>query len=203
MDTRSLLLVATVAALGLLLAEGWLLIHLLGQNGRLLLRLDALERAASRPARALVERGDKPAPAPRPATPAVGDPAPAVSLPDLDGKTVALAAYRGQETMLLFWNPGCGFCKRMLDDLKAWEANPPNGAPKLVVVSTGTAEANAAMGLRSTVLLDQSNAVSTAFGANGTPMAVRIDASGRVASAVAAGASAVFELLGTPQPAGT
>jgi hypothetical protein len=22
---------------------------------------------------------------------------------------------------MLFWNPGCGFCTRMIDDLKAWE----------------------------------------------------------------------------------
>ncbi len=37
--------------------------------------------------------------------------------------------------LVLFWRPSCGFCQRMLNDLKAWEANPPTNAPKLLMVS--------------------------------------------------------------------
>ena len=92
----------------------------------------------------------------------------------------------------------------MLDDLKAWEANPPPGAPKLLVVSTGTVETNQAMDLRAPVLLDQGFTVASTFGANGTPMAVLIDERGRIASEVAGGASAVLALAGAqPSPAGT
>ncbi len=91
-----------------------------------------------------------------PAPPKVGDPAPKLRLPDLNGTTVNLAANRGTSTLVLFWNPGCGFCQRMLDDLKAWEAKPPKGAPKLLVVSTGDAATNRAMGLHSTVVLTRS-----------------------------------------------
>ena len=80
---------------------------------------------------------------------------------------------------MLFWNPGCGFCQRMLDDLKAWESKPPKGSPKLIVVSTGTAEANKAMGLRSTILLDQGFNTGRAFGASGTPSAILVDATVR------------------------
>jgi hypothetical protein len=69
----------------------------------------------------------------------------------------------------------------MLDDLKAWEADPPEGAPRLLVVSTGLVEANEALGLRSPVLLDQDFSVATTFGAHGTPMAVLVDAEGRIA----------------------
>jgi peroxiredoxin len=50
--------------------------------------------------------------------PIVGEPAPAVRLADLDGHPVALADYRGREALVLFWNPSCGFCQRMLPDLK-------------------------------------------------------------------------------------
>ena len=57
--------------------------------------------------------------------------------------------------MVLFWNPGCGFCRKMVDELKEWEANPPKGAPRLLVVSTGTVEANQALGLQSTTVLDE------------------------------------------------
>src|SRR5207248_9691484 len=97
----------------------------------------------------------------------VGDPAPEVELRDLDGNTVGLAAQRGGETLVLFWNLGCGFCQQMLPDLKAWEANPPPGAPRLVVVSSGSAEDNRAMGLKSRVVLDGGSGVRRGCGANG------------------------------------
>ena len=77
----------------------------------------------------------------------VGEEAPEVKLPDLEGNTVELADFRGEKTLVLFWNPGCGFCQQMLPDLKEWEAEAPEDAPKLVVVSAGTEEANKEMGL--------------------------------------------------------
>ncbi len=77
-----------------------------------------------------------------PKTLSIGDSAPPIKLPDLKGKTVNLAGFRGVKTAVLFWNPGCGYCKQMLNDLRAWEAKPPKGSPKILVVSTGTFEAN-------------------------------------------------------------
>jgi thiol-disulfide isomerase/thioredoxin len=131
-----------------------------------------------------------------PAAKNIGEPAPEVELPDLEGNTVELKNVSIEETLVLFWNPGCGFCQQMLDDLKAWEANPPKGAPKLLVVSTGTVEDNRAMGLRSTVVLDQGFSAGLAFGASGTPSAVLVDRKGRIASEVAVGAPAVLALAG-------
>jgi peroxiredoxin len=130
----------------------------------------------------------------RPVTLPIGTPAPALRLPDLDGKMVDLADFRGHSTLLLFWNPSCGFCQRTLEELKAWETAPPYGAPKLLVVSTGTLEDNRVMGLRSPVVLDQNFNAGRAFGANGTPMAILIDAKGNIASEVAAGAPTVLAL---------
>jgi thiol-disulfide isomerase/thioredoxin len=108
-----------------------------------------------------------------PAGPKVGEPVPEVPLPDLEGQTVELEAFRGEETLVLFWNPGCGFCQQMLPDLKAWEEDPPGGAPKLLVVSAGTEEANREQGLASTMVLDQQFTAGRVFGAIGTPSAVR------------------------------
>src|SRR5215212_9097292 len=65
----------------------------------------------------------------------VGEEAPEVKLPDLEGNTVELADFRGEETLVLFWNPGCGFCQQMLSDLREWEKNMTAGAPKLLFVS--------------------------------------------------------------------
>lgn len=131
----------------------------------------------------------------------IGEPAPALRLPDLEGRTVDLADFRGSETLVVFWNPGCGFCQRMLEDLKAWEANRPKGAPKLLVVSTGTVEANRALGLRSPVLLDEDFTTGSRFGATGTPMAVLVDAQGKIASHLAVGAESVLALTQIGQAA--
>jgi peroxiredoxin/uncharacterized membrane protein YphA (DoxX/SURF4 family) len=131
----------------------------------------------------------------------VGEPAPAVSLLDLEGRSVALADFRGQPTAVLFWNPGCGFCQQMLPGLKAWEENPPQDAPKLILVSSGDPEENRGQGLRSPILLDRGFQVGTAFGATGTPSAILIDARGNVASKLGVGASQVFGLLNPIDPA--
>jgi peroxiredoxin len=132
-----------------------------------------------------------------PAGLSVGEPAPQATLTDLEGETFELADFRGTPTALLFWNPGCGFCERMLEDLKKWERKRPKRAPKLLVVSAGSAEVNREQGLRSPIGLDEGFKVGRAFGAAGTPSAVLLDADGKVASAVGVGADAVFELLRT------
>ncbi len=134
-----------------------------------------------------------------PAGAKVGETAPEIKLKDLEDKTINLKGFRGNKTLVLFWNPGCGFCEQMLDDLKEWEANSPEEAPKLLVVSAGTKEANKEMELQSPVVLDQNFAVGRSFGANGTPSAVLVDERGKVASEVAVGAQAVLELAGARQ----
>jgi peroxiredoxin len=130
----------------------------------------------------------------------IGEPAPDFSLPDLAGQTLRLSDFRGNRTLVLFWRPSCGFCARMLPDLKAWETNARNGAPKLLVVSTDSVADNQAMGLRSPVVLDKAGmSIGKQFGATGTPMAVLIDGAGKIASELAAGAPAVLELAGREQ----
>lgn len=131
---------------------------------------------------------------------AVGAAAPAVSLPDLDGNTVNLADFKGRDTLLVFWNPGCGFCNRMVDDLKKWEAKPPKNAPGLLFVSTGTAEANRAHGFKAPMLLDQGFTVGRQFGAGGTPSAVLVDKNGKIASGVAVGSPEVLALANGEDP---
>jgi thiol-disulfide isomerase/thioredoxin len=132
--------------------------------------------------------------------PKVGEPAPDVRLAALEGDEVNLQEeFRGQNSLVLFWNPGCGFCQQMLPDLKEWEATSPEDAPRLVVISAGSEEANREMELTSPVLLDQQFATGRAFGASGTPSAVLVDAEGKVASEVAVGAPGVLELAGADQ----
>jgi peroxiredoxin/uncharacterized membrane protein YphA (DoxX/SURF4 family) len=129
---------------------------------------------------------------------AVGRPAPHFQLPNLQGQPVDSEQLHGRASLLLFWNPTCGFCRRMVDDLKAWEsqvAERGNDALRLLLISTGSIEANKAFGLHAPILLDQGFATGTAFGARGTPAAVLLDAAGNVASPVTVGAPAVISLL--------
>jgi peroxiredoxin len=133
-------------------------------------------------------------PAPKPKVP-IGAEAPAFTLPDLDGSTIHSVNFNGTGTVLLFWNPACGFCQKMLPQLKEWESAKPATAPRLMLVSTGSRESNRTMSLESTVLIDDKFAVGQLFGANGTPSAVLINGEGKIASGLAVGAPRVFELL--------
>ena len=125
-----------------------------------------------------------------------GESVPSLRLADLTGAGIDLAWLRGQRTLLLFWNPSCGFCQKMLPDVKEWERNHPADAPRLVVISTGSLHENREQGFRSTVLLDPGFGAMHVFNAGGTPSAVLIDRDGMVASEVSVGADDVLALAG-------
>jgi peroxiredoxin len=97
-----------------IVAGGWLSWQLLRQNGRLLLRLEDLEKRLNE-----LEFGEGEEPAGLP----VGLEAPEFELTDLAGDRKSLAQYRGQPLLLIFFNPACGFCRELL--------------PKLTVVAAG------------------------------------------------------------------
>jgi thiol-disulfide isomerase/thioredoxin len=134
---------------------------------------------------------------------AMGDATPNLNFQSLWGESVALSDLRARETLLLFWNPNCGYCRKMLPELKAWEDEASADAPQLLVISTGSTSENRAMGLRSVVVLDNELQAGHVFGAHGTPMAVLLDSDGRVASHVVAGAKAVFAIANRGEGSGS
>jgi thiol-disulfide isomerase/thioredoxin len=106
-----------------------------------------------------------------------------------DGSELDLATL-GEDAVLVFWNPGCGYCRAMEPALRAWADASPPGAARVVLVSSG----GASDGLEALTVLDPGFSVGRFFGATGTPMAVRLDADGRVASRLATGADAALAL---------
>ncbi len=128
----------------------------------------------------------------------VGAELPALDVELLDSGPRPVRELVDHPTVLLFWNPGCGFCRAMLHDVIAWEASPPPGAPGLIVVSAGATDDVRGEGFAATVVLDPDWALAGRLGANGTPMAVLVDEEGRIASPAVTGASAVLELLRAP-----
>src|SRR5437867_8700954 len=104
----SYLIVPLIFAWLAILAGGWLGWQLLRQNGRILLRLDDLEKRLNE-----LEFGGADEPEGLP----VGSEAPAFELPDLAGERTSLAQFRGQPVLLIFFNPDCGFCREMMPKL--------------------------------------------------------------------------------------
>jgi peroxiredoxin len=189
-----------VVALVLLLGAGWLLFQMFSQQGRLLLRIEALEGQ-------LATHGLAPQPlptgnaAPPVAGLPVGTPAPPFVLSTLTGGSTTLDALRllGKLVVLIFSEPGCGPCTALLPEIGRWQREY---AVKVVValISRGTVEANrpklTEYGLTH-VLLQKDREVAQAYQAHGTPSAVLVRQDGTIGSPLAQGAEAIRALIAT------
>ncbi|MBL8850021.1 MAG: TlpA family protein disulfide reductase [Planctomycetaceae bacterium] len=176
---------------------GWLLLQLIRQNGRILLRLESIENrlpARSGPARPAVQGLP------------IGSPAPDFELPDLSGALHKLSEWRGRDILLLFFNPGCGFCTRMAADLAALPKDGRNGCAVPIVVTTGDPAVNRELvetyGIRCAVLQQKQMEMASQYRAQGTPMGYRIDAAGRIASELVVGAEPLLKLAAAAPEAG-
>src|SRR5262245_32283339 len=174
----------------LLIAVGtWFGYQLVRQNGRILLRLESIERQ-------LGERA--PAQRQEPGGLPVGAVAPDFELPDLAGARRKLADFRGQDVVLIFFNPKCGFCTKMAADLAALPIEAGDGRAMPLVVTTGHPDANRQLGgrygIRCVALRQGQMEVAAQSRAQGTPMGYRIDAGGRPASELTVGGEPLLQL---------
>ena len=182
-------LAALVLAAAALLVLIWVAVHLLRQQGRVLLRLDALDG------------GGAPVQATAPAAPElpIGAPAPAFELAAAGGEPVTLAELLdgGRPVVLAFLEPGCGPCQSLLPNLAERQGDAA-GPPFAIVVSSPDAEAAHAMAAEHDAplaLLDIGGSVAEAYAVSGTPVAVAVGPDGLVRSEFARGPAAVHELL--------
>ena len=174
----------------LLIGEGWLLMQMMTQQGRLLLRIEALE----------TRLGQAP---PQPGAPAaglaVGSPAPAFNLHGVHGEMMTLEALRslGKPLVLLFTDPGCGPCTALLPDVGKWQRDHA-AKLKVALISRGTVEANRAKITEpgvTNVLLQKDREIAEAYKAFGTPSAVLVRQDGTIATPLAQGADAIRALI--------
>jgi peroxiredoxin len=195
-----ILCVAVALAWLAILAGGWLCWQLLRQNGRILLRLDELEKRLNE-----LEFGGDDEPEGLP----LGREAPAFELPELSGERKSLAQLRGQPVLLIFFNPECGFCREMMPKLVAVQRSEDRGPksdreqrPLPLIITTGDAGANRQLfdehGVRWPVMLQNDGEVAKAYQANGTPAGYLVSADGKVASGLAIGAEALLKLASQP-----
>ena len=115
----------------------------------------------------------------------VGQPAPAVALPDLAGREVTLAALRGRAVALNFWATWCPPCKEELPALaEAWRGARGSCVEFVGVTEESSREDAVAEVTRHAVpypvVLDADGAVARAYGVTGLPRTYLIDAEGNV-----------------------
>lgn len=201
-----------ILAWAVALVACWLGWQLLRQNGRMLLRLEALEQRLDE-----FQLGELDEPAGLP----LDSLAPDFELPDLAGEPRTLAQFRREPLLLIFFNPGCGFCRDMMPKLTSFlsegralrvpdslrvqenqglvELGPPIAErPFVLILTTGDAEKNrqffAEHRIGCPVLLQNDGEVATAYQASGTPSGYLVSAEGKMASALAIGADALLVL---------
>lgn len=187
----------------------WLLYHLLRQNGRTLLRVEALEAELERLASLGERTGEQAA---RPFGDrslagsrlnrnglAVGTVAPPFTLPRVDGGELSLSDYAGRAVLLVFSDPDCRPCDLLAPRLE--RLSKKTRAVNVVMVSRGDLDRNrrkvAEHGLTFPVVLQDQWKLSREYAKFATPIAYLIDEKGRIAADIALGTDAILALPGT------
>ncbi len=128
----------------------------------------------------------------------IGSPIPELVFTSLGGGSVPLAGQLDpkSDTLVVFWNPGCGFCRAMRDDLRACELA---GTLPMIVVSTGDVTAVRNEGFRSPILLDPKLEGAAKLAVGGTPMGILIGADATIRSELIVGAEQILAIAKQPR----
>lgn len=126
-----------------------------------------------------------------------GTEAPAFRLPGLDGGEVALEDHRGRRVVLVFSDPTCAPCDRLLPELERLHKRASD--LQILLIGRGDPQANRAkvtqLGLTFPVVLQHQWEISRLYAKFGTPVGYVIDAEGVIAAEVAEGYDAVLALV--------
>ena len=131
-----------------------------------------------------------------------GTPAPPFELPDLAGGKVSLAEHRGRRVLLVFSDPDCGPCEKVLPELARLHRERRSDSLEVIMVSRGGVEENRrkakAFGIDFPVVLQSGWKLSKKYGIFATPVAFLISEQGVIERDVARGPS---EILSFAEPA--
>jgi peroxiredoxin len=186
---------ATIVLLLLILISMWIgFYQLVKQQGRILLRLDELERNAKAAGTGPDNLNEETKPNGLP----LETDFPTFKFPDLSGRTVALEDFHGKRVLLIHWNFKCGFCDSIAPELARLETTFEKRSVQLALVAYGDPRSNreraAEYGLNCPILLMTDHGKPEPFEELGTPVAYLLDEQGRVAAPLANGADRVLEL---------
>ena len=122
----------------------------------------------------------------------IGSPAPAFSLPNLEGETVSLADHKGKVVVLEWFNPGCPFvvqahgpegglqtmANSWTDKGVVWLAINSGSPGKQGAGVETNKKAKQDWAMKHPILLDESGSVGRSYAAKTTPQMVVIDPTG-------------------------
>jgi peroxiredoxin len=176
--------------------QTWFVFHLLRQHGRLLLRIDELEKRQN--AGSMAAARTQPLP-PGPLGLPIGSVAPSFKLRTLTGDSLTLDdLVDGRKPIaLIFSDPNCGPCAALMPQIAKWQ-HEFAAEIRIAVVSSGSVKAHSKSGKKysvADVLLQTDREVAQAYQANGTPAAVLIRADGYIGSQVVMGSEAIARLI--------
>jgi peroxiredoxin len=161
--------------------------QLLRQHARILRRLESLE-----------QRNGSATVGQRAGALPVGAPFPSFRLPDVTGRTTALADLAGRRALVVNWSPSCGFCDRIAPELASLRPRLDGHNVELVLLASGNVDANRALAerhhLAARLLLTDGSPPVAPFVAAGTPVAYLLDERGSVARSLAVGANEVIDV---------
>jgi peroxiredoxin len=171
---------------------GFLAYRLLVDRGRLLLRIDELERRLRVAWDGELRARSLPA----------GSAAPDFNLPDLEQTAHYLSDWRERQLVLVFVDPACGACQTLLEPLAdALTAAAPSER-SVVLVSTQPSSAIEAVVARSgrqcSLLIDSERRAFGAYRIAATPSAYTIARDGAIERPVAVGTEEILELVSAP-----
>ena len=178
--------VVAIALFGVIAGLCWAVASLLRQQGRLLLRLDEIELMVK-------DRSEYPGLE-------IGSVAPSFALASVvSGQTLTLEALLapGRPVALIFVDPNCRPCRKMLPDVPRWTKEH---ADRLTIVVITAGDAVSArrkaeeVGLPELLVQDHRE-VTEAYRTAATPSAVLVGPDQRIASPVVAGGDDIFKLL--------
>jgi peroxiredoxin len=128
-----------------------------------------------------------------------GTPAPAFTLPAVDGGTVSIEDYRGRRALVVFSDPHCGPCDEVLPELVALHDRARQAGVDFVMVSRGELEENRRKCEQHRIVfpigIQRGWRLSKQFGIFATPVAFLVDADGVIAREVAKGPEAIVALV--------
>ena len=110
--------------------------------------------------------------------------APGLTLPRLGGGTASLSDYRGRVVILDFWATWCGPCRQSLPSLEVIARRYQARGVTVLLVNLGEPEDRLrdwiSKRYTTPILLDQTNAVATAYGVIGIPRTFVINQDGKI-----------------------
>lgn len=203
----AILIIVLVLLIGAVLVTTWLGFNLLAQHGEIVIRLEAIEgtQLASGAGQPPMKQNAGYA-----AVPEIGEAenimvegllpgtrAPSFRIPDINGSEVSLERFEKTPLLLVFSDPYCEPCDRLLPRLQ--EVAARQSAVQVLIISRGDALINRRkveeFGLTFPVALQRQWEVSRVYGMVAAPIAFLIDENGIIAETVAVGEEGVLNLF--------